>query len=65
MAEIQQGAGNIPEMLDHSLQICRLHIHDVNLLGWHPKAALLDWDLVTVEAFEFSELIIMFKKLVW
>ncbi len=32
------------------LQICRLHIHDVNLpFPPHPKCALLDWDLVTVE----------------
>ncbi len=32
------------------LQICRLHIHDANLPPPHPKGALLDWDLVTVEA---------------
>ncbi len=33
------------------LQIYRLHIHDANLpVPTHPKAALLDWDLVTVEA---------------
>ncbi len=33
------------------LQICQLHIHDANLPFYHhPKYALLDWDLVTVEA---------------
>ncbi len=33
------------------LQICRLHIHEANLpFPPHPKGALLDWDLVTVEA---------------
>ncbi len=31
------------------LQICRLHIHE-SLVPPHPKGALLDWDLVTVEA---------------
>ena len=31
------------------LQMCRLHIYDGNL-PFYPKAALLDWDLVTVEA---------------
>ncbi len=30
------------------LQICRLHIHELNLT-FHPKGALLDWELVTME----------------
>ncbi len=32
------------------LQICRLHIHDESPVPPHPKGALLDWDLGTVEA---------------
>ncbi len=35
-----------PDGITQLLQSCRLHIHDVN----DPKGALLDWDLVTVEA---------------
>ncbi len=48
------------------LQICRLHIHDVNL-PFHHIPKVLYWIEIwwLWRTFELSELIVMFKKPVW
>ena len=48
------------------LQICRLHIHDVNLPFHHILKGLYWIDIWWLwRPFEYSELIIIFKKPVW